>query len=166
MDLPVVRRVSSAAELALAFEVAGAQFDPAFTSADDRFLDLRRRWPEDRPLMVVAHDRGGVVGSALGFRAGNGLAVLRTIGLDPAIRRQGLGRRFVETLVMEAMALGCQTVVAGGLEAGTKGFYERLGFHGRGSTMRRDLPPPGRIRELHVQRLRAIIGRDLGATMP
>lgn len=158
-DQVVVRRVRSAAELVLAFDVVGAQFSPAFTSADARFRDLARRWPEDRPLMIVAEDQGRVVGGALGFRAGNGAALLRTIGLDPAVRMQGLGRRLIEAVVMEAMAFGCLAVVAGGVEAGTKGFYERLGFHGRGSTMRRDLPPPGRVRDLRLRRLRA-------ATMP
>ena len=163
-DVVTVRRVRSVAELARTFDVVGAQFTPAFTSADARFVDLRRAWPQDRSLLLVAESGtgAGIVGGALGFRARTGDVVLRTIGLDPGVRGRGLGRRLVETLVVEAMTLGAASVGAGGVEQATKGFYERLGFHGRGSTMRLELAPPGRIRDLHVRRLRAA----LGATVP
>lgn len=157
-----VRAVRSVPELVRTFDVVGTQFTPSFTSSDARFVEVRRAWPDDRLLLLVAERDDGIVGGALGFRARSGDVVLRTIGLDPDVRGLGLGRRLLETLVMEAMALGAHSVGAGGVEPATKGFYERVGFHGRGSTMRRDLPPPGPVRDLHVRRLRAA----LGATIP
>ena len=151
----MIRPVASAVELDEVLAVVGAQFTPAIEVTDRRFAELRARLADDRRLMLVAHGAAGIVGGVLGFRHGDGTCVLRTIALVPSARDRGLGRRLVEAMEAEALEIGCLAVVAGGIPAGTKGFYARLGFHGRGSTMRLDLPPPGPVRDLRLRRLRA-----------
>ena len=51
---PTIRPVATAAELAAAFDVAAAQFADPVTHADRRCRELLDRFPEDRPLMLVA----------------------------------------------------------------------------------------------------------------
>lgn len=135
---PVIRRVATRAELAAAFGAIGAQFEPAITSADRRGADLDRRFDEDQSMMLVVCDPS-IAGGALAFRTKNGDVTLRIIGLPDHLRRRGLGRRLVEQLTAAASALGCRSVSVGGITAETRGFYERLGFHGRRSMMRHDL---------------------------
>lgn len=151
----MIRPVESLAELDVVLAVVGAQFTPVIEADDRRFAELRARFSDDRRLMLTVEGPAGMVGGALGFRHASEACVLRTIGLAPSGRGRGLGRRLVEAMEAEALALGCLAIVAGGIPGGTKGFYERLGFHGRGSTMRLDLPPPGPVRELRLRRLRA-----------
>lgn len=151
----MIRPVESAAELDEVLAVVGAEFTPAIEVTDRRFAELRAHQADDGRLMLVVAGPAGTVGGALGFRQEDGTCILRTIALVPSARGRGLGRRLVETLEAEALEMGCLALVAGGIPAGTKGFYARLGFHGRGSTMRLDLPPPGPVRDLRLRRLRA-----------
>jgi GNAT superfamily N-acetyltransferase len=161
----VIRRIASADELARAVDVAGAQVTPQVTSGDRRADDLFRRLDQDRPLLVGAFSGGAVVGAALAFRPDDGLCALRLIGLVPWVRGRGLGRRLMEVVELEAMAFGCISVTAGGVGPESKGFYQRLGFTGRHSTVSKQLPLPGRLRDLRIARLRAAAG-DLHVGAP
>ena len=134
---PTIRPVSSREELATAFDVIGAQFDPVITSADRRIAALDRRFDKDRSLMLVVCDPG-IAGGALAFRSNSGDVTLRIIGLPARLRRQGLGRELVARIAAEAKALGNRQVSVGGVTPDTRPFYERTGFHGRRSMMRLD----------------------------
>ncbi len=64
----VIRPVASLQELARVFDVAGAQLPQPLTRHDRRLAELARRFPADRPLMLLAEDQGRIVGGALAFR--------------------------------------------------------------------------------------------------
>jgi GNAT superfamily N-acetyltransferase len=152
----VIRPVASLEELAATFDIVGAQFVPAITHEDRRFQDLARNFPADRPLMLLVEEvephnsTGRIVGGALAF-GGRGIT-LRAIGLEPHVRRQGLGRRLMERVEIEAIRRG-----AGGISLGanedSKGFYARLGYAGRGTMMHKGLPLPGRFLEARLRKL-------------
>ena len=112
----VLRPVTSVLELTEAFDLIAAQMTPRITHADRRVHDLARRFPEDRPLMLVAEHRGRIVGGALAFRkvsqGGSGVT-LRMIGLEPSARGQGLGRRLMRRLELEATRLGASAINLG-----------------------------------------------------
>ena len=148
----VIRPVTSTAELAVTFDVIGAQMTPRMMRDDRRFQAEARRFDEDRTLMLVVEDRGGIVGGALAFRPGGGGITVRAIGLDPQFRRKGLGRRLMTAIELEAIRLG-----AGGINLGSnaesKGFYERLGYAGRGTMMHKGLPLPGRFLEARLRKM-------------
>ena len=152
----VIRPVDSLEELAATFDVIGAQFAPAITHEDRRFSDLARRFPEDRPLMLLAEEvgtQGGshrVVGGALAF--GGGGITLRAIGLEPRVRRQGLGRRLMERIELEATRRRAGAISLGATEE-SKGFYARLGYAGRGTMMHKGLPLPGPFLEARLRKL-------------
>ncbi len=130
----VIRPVDSVDELAAVFDVMGAQFRPVRTRADRSFADLARLFPERRPVMLLAEDQGTIVGGAhIGPRE------TLSIALKPQARGQGLGRRLVETLEEAAARLGCRRINLGGVTEDTRGFYLRLGYHGRGSMMSKGL---------------------------
>lgn len=151
-----IRPVDSLGELAATFDVIGAQFVPAITHDDRRFQDLARRFSEDRPLMLAVEEvapqdiTGRIVGGALAF-GGRGIT-LRAIGLEARVRRQGLGRRLMERIELEAIRRG-----AGGISLGasddSKGFYARLGYAGRGTMMHKGLPLPGHFLEARLRKL-------------
>jgi len=48
--------------------LAGAQLPQRLTRHDRRLAEVARRFPADRPLMLVAEDQGRIVGGALAFR--------------------------------------------------------------------------------------------------
>ena len=58
------------------------------------------------------------------------------------------------------MRRGVQMISLGAVEH-AKGFYQRMGYRGK-SSMHKDLPLPGRVLELRLQKLEALIG-DLEA---
>jgi GNAT superfamily N-acetyltransferase len=168
----VIRQVESLEELAATFDIVGAQFVPAITHDDRRFQDLAHRFPEDRALMLMVeemdaqHQPGAerIVGGALAF-GGRGLT-LRAIGLELGVRRQGLGRRLMERIELEAIRRG-----AGGISLGasddSKGFYARLGYAGRGTMMHKGLPLPGRFLEARLRKLAAAAEEEsLAGTRP
>ena len=109
----VLRPVASLQELTEVFDLITAQITPPVTHTDRRFRDLARRFPEDRMLMLVAEDSGRIVGGALAFKSANdgGSGVtLRVIGLEPSARGQGLGRRLMQTLELQASRLGAPAI--------------------------------------------------------
>lgn len=105
--------------------------------------------------MLVAERDGRIVGGALGSSN-----VLRIIALEPGARRKGLGRRLIQTYEVGAMRRGVQTISLGAIE-GAKGFYLRMGYHGK-SSMHKELPLPGRVLEFRLHKLEALVG-DLEA---
>jgi predicted N-acetyltransferase YhbS len=150
-----IRRVASIEELKETFGVLGAQFAPPVANDDRVFTDLLDHYPQDRQLMLVAEKDGRIVGGALGF--GN---TLRVVALKPEARGKGLGRRLIQTFEVGAMRHGVRTISLGAVEH-AKGFYERMGYRGK-SSMHKELPLPGRVLELRLRKLEALIG-DLEA---
>jgi GNAT superfamily N-acetyltransferase len=164
----VIRPVESMEELTTTFDVVGAQFVPAITHEDRRFQDLARRFPEDRPLMLLVEEveaqdsTGRIVGGALAF--GERGITLRAIGLEPRVRRQGLGRQLIERLELEAIRRGATGINLGASDD-SKGFYARLGYAGRGTMMHKGLPLPGRFLEARLRKL-AVDGEHLHSLAP
>jgi hypothetical protein len=81
----VIRPVGSPGELARAFELIGARRAPALEQ-DRYFLQVARRFPEDRPLMLVAELDGQIIGAGFAFRKGSSpkcrTATLRNCAVD------------------------------------------------------------------------------------
>lgn len=146
-----IRYVASIEELEQAYDLLGAQFTPPTTHADRLFEDLRRCYPQDRCLMLVVEKEGRIVGGAMGFEN-----VLRIIALEPGARGKGLGRRLVQTYEVGAMQRGVEVISLGAIED-AKGFYQRVGYHGK-SRMQKELPLPGRVLEWRLKKLEALVG--------
>lgn len=122
-----IRSVAALEELANAFDLAGAQFDPAINSTDDvRYGELRAAFPEQRDLLLVAEAAERPVGAALGFICDARNATLRIIGVDHEYRRRGVGSSLLRAFERGAVRLGGSTVTAGADEAA--GFYVRHGY--------------------------------------
>ncbi|MCL5950981.1 MAG: GNAT family N-acetyltransferase [Chloroflexi bacterium] len=154
----IIRQVSSLDELREAFAVIGAQFSPPIPPEDKRLDDLVRRYPQDRSLMLLVQREGRIIGGALGFGS-----TLRILGPEPSARGKGLGRRLLQTFEVAAMRLGMRTLNLGADEA--KGFYLRLGYHGK-SSLHKELPAPSRVQDVRLKRLERLIGNlEVGQTV-
>ena len=155
----VIQEVASLAELARAFDVIAGQMSQSVTHDERRFHDLAQRFPEDHALMLVVLDQSRIVGGALAFRREGGLGVtLRIIGLEPSARGLGLGRRLTEAVELAAIRIGASGINLGGASAEIKGFYNHLGYGGRGTMMSKALPMPGRVLEARLRRLKGAAG--------
>jgi GNAT superfamily N-acetyltransferase len=143
----VIRPVASLQELAQVFDLVGAQLPQRLTRHDRRLVELARRFPADRSLMLVAEGQGGIVGGALAFRTDPASpacgVTLRLIGLAPAHRGKGLGRRLLEEIEAAALRLGASEISLGASVA-ERGFYLRLGYAGR-TRLRKQLPVSGAV---------------------
>jgi len=123
----IIRPVDSVAELAAAFDAAGAQFDPAIDHTDQRrFADLQAAYPRDRELLLVAEDNGSVVGAAMGFVSAGAEVTLRILAVAADQRRQGIGRALLRAFEASALRLGA-TRISLGADA-EAGFYVRHGY--------------------------------------
>jgi GNAT superfamily N-acetyltransferase len=138
----VIRPVGSLQELARVFDLAGAQLPQPLTRQDRRFTELARRFPADRPLMLLAEDQGRIVGGALAFRTDPdspaGGVTLRLVAVTPAYRGKGLGRRLLQQVEAAAIRLGTFEISLGASDA-ARGFYLHLGYSGR-ARLRKLLP--------------------------
>jgi DNA-binding transcriptional MerR regulator len=124
----IIRPVDSAAELVSAFDVAGAQFDPAIDHTDQRrFADLQAAYPAERELLLVAKEGSAVAGAALGFRSSGSEVTLRILAVADGRRRQGVGRALLRAFEASALRLGA-TRISLGADA-EAGFYVRHGYH-------------------------------------
>jgi len=124
----IIRPVDSAAELVRAFDVAGAQFDPAIDHTDRRrFADLEAAYPDERELLLVAEEGSAVAGAAMGFRSSGSEVTLRILAVAGGRRRQGLGRALLRAFEASALRLGA-TRISLGADA-EAGFYVRHGYH-------------------------------------
>jgi DNA-binding transcriptional MerR regulator len=121
-----VRTVRDLDELRTVFDLAGAQLPEPIDSGDHRIDDLVERFVPDQPLMVLAVAEGSVVAGALAVRNDDGAVTLRIIGVIPAYRHRGIGRRLVERVEAEARRLGALSVALGTDEA--VGFWYHLGY--------------------------------------
>jgi len=154
----VIREAATLAELATAFDVMAGQMSPSVTHDDRRFRDLAQRFPEDRALMLVVQDQSRIVGGAFAFRKGGSGITLRIIALELSARGLGLGRRLMEAVELAALRIGAPGINLGGATADIKGFYNHLGYGGRGTMMSKALPAPGRFLEAKLRRLKGAAG--------
>lgn len=123
----IIRPVGSAAELATAFDIAGAQFDPAIEHTDQRrFADLEAAYPGERELLLVAEESGSVAGAAMGFLSAGSEVTLRILAVAAGRRRQGIGRALLRAFEASARRLGA-TRISLGADA-EAGFYIRHGY--------------------------------------
>jgi len=123
----IIRPVKSAAELATAFDMAGAQFDPAIEHADQwRFAGLEAAYPGERELLLVAEENGSVVGAAMGFLSAEREVTLRILAVAAGRRRQGIGRALLRAFEASARCLGATRISLGADAEG--GFYIRHGY--------------------------------------
>jgi DNA-binding transcriptional MerR regulator len=123
----IIRPVDSPAELAAAFDVAGAQFDPAIDHADQRrFAELQAAYPGERELLLVAEESGSVAGAAMGFTSPWPEVTLRILAVTAGRRRQGIGRALLRAFEASALRLGA-TRISLGADA-EAGFYIRHGY--------------------------------------
>ncbi len=142
----VIRPVTSPRELARAFELIGARRAPALEQ-DRYFLQLARRFPEDRPLMLAAELDGQIIGAAFAFRRSSqpgGAVTLRDVAVLPPHDGTGLQRRLVRTIEAAAARLGAGAINLGGATGAEREFYLSMGYHGRhdGGLMSKAPPRP------------------------
>ena len=116
-------------ELENVFDLLGAQLPDPFDRRDRRSDDLRERFHDDRPLMLVAVEGGTPVGGALAFRNPDGSATLRIAAVVERCRRRGVARRLVESVETAAGRLGVDRIGLGTDEA--VDFWFHLGYQPR-----------------------------------
>jgi GNAT superfamily N-acetyltransferase len=168
----VIRPVASPGELARAFELIGARRAPTLEQ-DRHFLQLARRFPEDRPLMLAAELDGQIIGAGFAFRKGSSpecrTATLRNVAVLPPHDGIGLERRLIRRIEEGAASLGVTGIILGGPRGTERQFFLSMGYRGRheGGFMRKQLPltvqlrNPGRpqrledLRSRHQSRLTA-----------
>lgn len=123
----IIRPVDSPAELVAAFDVAGAQFDPAIDHTDQRrFAELEAAYPGERELLLVAENSGSIAGAAMGFVSCGSEVTLRILAVAAGWRRQGIGRALLRAFEASALRLGA-TRISLGADA-EAGFYVRHGY--------------------------------------
>jgi GNAT superfamily N-acetyltransferase len=159
----VIRPVASPRELARAFELIGARRAPAL-GQDRYFLQLARRFPDDRPLVLVAELDGQLIGAGFAFRTDSSpacrTATLRNVAVQPPYRGLGLERRLIQRIEQAAARLGVTGIILGGSRSAERRFFVSLGYRGRheGGFMGKQLPltvlPRGRARRERLEDLR------------
>jgi len=97
LRMTTIRPIASLAELARVESVITVQFPPRRGTSSHGSHVLRRRFAEDRSLMLVAERDGEIVGGALAFRA-DGAVKIEVIALAPEARRSGIGRDLIERI--------------------------------------------------------------------
>ncbi len=142
----VIRPAGSPGELARAFELIGARRAPALEQ-DRYFLQVARRFPEDRTLMLVAELDGQIIGAGFAFRRCSqpgGAVTLRNVAMLPPHDGTGLQRRLIRAIELAAVRLGAEGVNLGGPAGAEREFYLSMGYRGRhaGGLMRKALPRP------------------------
>jgi len=141
----VIRPVASPRELALAFELIGARRAPALEQ-DRYFLQLARRFPADRPLMLAAELDGQLIGAGFAFRMDSSpacrTATLRNVAVQPRYRGLGLERRLIQRIEEGAASLGSSGIILGGPRGAERQLFVSMGYHGRheGGFMGKQLP--------------------------
>jgi len=148
----VIRPVASPRELARAFELIGARRAPALEQ-DRYFLQLARRLPADRPLMLAAELDGQLIGAGFAFRTDSTpactTATLRNVAVQPPYRGLGLERRLIQRIEQGAAGLGVTGIILGGPRGAERQFFVSMGYRGRheGGFMGKQLPLSPRQRD-------------------
>jgi ribosomal-protein-alanine acetyltransferase len=119
---PADREAVAALDARVFADGAEAVWSPRSVEAEFAALGDTRR-------IIVAADRGVVVGHAMLLAAGD-VGDLTRVAVDESHRRLGIATRLVERLVEEATAIGLEAVVLEVAEgnAPAVALYERLGF--------------------------------------
>jgi len=172
----VIRQVASPRELARAFELIGARRAPALEQ-DRYFLQLARRFPDDRPLMLIAELDGQLIGAGFAFRKDSSpacrTATLRNVAVQPPYRELGLERRLIQRIEDGAASLGVTGIILGGPSGAERQFFMSMGYRGRheGGFMSKQLPltlrqrDPGwreRLEDLRSRRQSRLAARQQG----
>lgn len=123
----IIRPVDSPTELVTAFDVAGAQFDPAIDHTDRRrFAELEAAYPGERELLLIAEQNDSAVGAAMGFMSSGSEVTLRILAVAGDRRRRGIGRILLRAFEASALRSGA-TRISLGADA-EAGFYIRHGY--------------------------------------
>jgi GNAT superfamily N-acetyltransferase len=154
MGTLVVRACHDESELDQLYLAIGRQFGEAWDVADRRLDEPRRRFDRDHELMLVVVDDTGIRGGVIAF--GDDVVTVRALGIDDEVRGHGLGRRLLDLVEVGALSRGARTIVLGAVDD-ARGFYERLGFRGKGAMREKQLPPPGAVRNRLVARAAAVL---------
>ncbi|WP_298130167.1 GNAT family N-acetyltransferase [Micropruina sp.] len=105
------------------FELYGSVGWTAYTREPDALVRAVR----GSLRVVTARSHGKLVGLARIVGDGTTIAYLQDVLVDPSHRREGLGRRLVET-VLQGPGEVRQQVLLTDAEPGQRAFYEALGF--------------------------------------
>jgi GNAT superfamily N-acetyltransferase len=105
---------------------------PAETEQVDRGLgeanEAAAPLHEVQPLSCFAHaESGEVIGGAVGRRWGR-CCELQQLWVEPALRRQGIGARLVETFEARARGHGCSIFYLETFNFQAPGLYRSLGY--------------------------------------
>jgi ribosomal protein S18 acetylase RimI-like enzyme len=104
-----------------------------------RHTESRVAWEEYQELTVIARaDDGKVIGAALS-ETGRTWLHLSVVWVDEQSRRQGLGKRLVQTTESEAIRRGCLNAYLDTFSYQAQPFYEKLGYQIFGTL--EDYPP-------------------------
>jgi ribosomal protein S18 acetylase RimI-like enzyme len=92
--------------------------------------DIARKLKVNPELFLVGLIDGKVVATAMGGYDGH-RGWVNYVGVDPAYKRQGLGRQIMEALVQALLAKGCPkfNLLVRTDNLGAIKFYENLGFN-------------------------------------
>jgi GNAT superfamily N-acetyltransferase len=154
----VIRTVQSPAELVQTYLAIGRQFSTPFEADDRRLEEPLSRFQTDQQLMLCVEEETTLKGGVIAF--GGDVVTVRAVGVDSDIRGLGVGRRLIEIVEAIAMSRGARSIALGAAND-ARGFYERLGYRGKHVQRVKELPLPGRVRDLRAQRL--LTGLDLTA---
>jgi ribosomal protein S18 acetylase RimI-like enzyme len=143
METAAVRLCRDEADLEELFRSIGRQFGEEWDGADRRLEEPRSRFERDRDLMFALVDGTGMRGGVIAF--GDDIVTIRAVGIDAELRGHGHGRRLLELVEARALVRGARTIVVGAADE-ARGFYDRMGYRGRGTRREKQLPPPGAVR--------------------
>ena len=92
-------------------------------------LDIQRKCAIDDELFLVAVKQEEIVGSVMGGYEGH-RGWINYLAVDPAIQKQGLGRRLMQAVEERLLARGCPKINLQVREGNTDviAFYEAIGF--------------------------------------
>ncbi len=131
-----------------------AKLEKALFSHPWRDADFLASLQEESRCFLVAEEKGQVLGYC-GLQIGGDQGDVLTIGVEPSMRRRGIGQKLMEELIRETAKRGVKRLF---LEvrvsnAGARGLYEKLGFQPVGKRPRyyRDPEEDGLVYLLEVQ---------------
>jgi ribosomal protein S18 acetylase RimI-like enzyme len=96
---------------------------------NDPKKDIERKLKVNPELFLVGLINGKVVATVMGGYEGH-RGWVNYLGIDPAYRKKGLGRKMMAAIEEKLLALGCPKLNLQVLAANTEAmkFYERIGY--------------------------------------